>query len=135
MWRSALISAIFKKGNKCQAGNYRRVSITYATCKVLESLVREHIIELMKRNNFFTKKQYGLIAGRSTALQLLEVLDKWTVALYLGYSIDCVNIDYQKAFDTVPHKRLHNKLTSYGINEQLIAWIDISYQAECSKWE
>jgi hypothetical protein len=33
-------------------------------------------------------------------------------------------MDYQKAFDALPHKRLHNKLTSYGIHEQLIAWID-----------
>jgi hypothetical protein len=78
----------------------------------------------MKRNNFFTRKEYGFISGRSTALQLLEVLDKWTGALDLGYSIDCVYMDYQKAYDAVPHKRLHNKLTSYGIHEQLIAWID-----------
>jgi hypothetical protein len=119
MLRSALISAIFKK---CQAGNYRPVSLTSVACKVLERLVREQIIEFMKRNNF-TKKQYGFISGRSTALQLLEVLDKWTDALDLGYSIDCVYMDYQKAFDTVPHKRLHQKLTSYGINEKLIAWI------------
>ena len=40
MWRSALISAIFKKGNKCQAGNYRPVRLTFVACKVLESLVR-----------------------------------------------------------------------------------------------
>ena len=83
MWRSALISAIFETGNKCQAGNYRRVSITSVACNVFESLVREHIIKFMKRNNFFTKKQYGLISGRSTALQLLELLDKWTEALDL----------------------------------------------------
>jgi hypothetical protein len=124
MWRSAIISAIFKKGYKCQAGKYRPVSLTSVACKVLESLVREHIIEFMKRNNFFTKKQYGFISGSSTALQLLEVLDNWTEALDLGYSIDCIYMDYQKAFDTEPHKRLHNTLTSYGINEQLIAWID-----------
>ena len=124
MWRNALINAIFKKGNECQAANYRRVSITSVACKVLESLVREHIIECMKRNNLYTKKRYGFISGRSTALQLSEVFGKWTEALYLDYSIDCVYIDYQKAFDTVSHKRLHNKLTSYGINEQLIAWID-----------
>ena len=55
MWRSALISAIFKKGNKCQAGNYRPVSLISVACIVLESLVSEHIIEFMKRNNFFTK--------------------------------------------------------------------------------
>ena len=70
MRRSALISAIFKKGNKCQARNYRPVSLTSVACKVLESLVREHIKEYMKRNNFFTKKQYGFISGRSTAPEL-----------------------------------------------------------------
>ena len=121
MWRSALISAIFKK---CQTGNYRPVSLTSVACKVLESLVRKRIIEFMNRNNFFTKKQYGFISGPSTALQLLELLDKWTDALDLGYSIDCVYMDYQKTCNTVPQKRLHNKLTPYGINEQLIAWID-----------
>ena len=75
------------------------------------------------------KRKYAAYLELCTALQLLEVqnvLDKWTEALDLGYSIDCVYMDYQKAFDTVPHKRLHvhNKLTSYGINEQLMAWID-----------
>ena len=69
MWRSAIISAIFKKGYKCQAGNYRPVSLTSVACKVLESLVREHIIEFMKRNNFFTKKQYGFISGSSSAFR------------------------------------------------------------------
>lgn len=55
MWRSALISAILKKGNKCQAEKYRPVSLTSVACKVLESLVRQHIIEFMKRNNFLKK--------------------------------------------------------------------------------
>jgi hypothetical protein len=63
-----------------------------------------------------TRKEYGFIFGQSTALQLLEVIDKWTEALDLGYSIDCVYMDYQKAFDALPHTRLHNKLTSYGIH-------------------
>jgi hypothetical protein len=49
----------------------------------------------MKRNNFFTRKEYGFIFGRSTSLPLLEVLDKWIEALDLGYSIDCVYMDYQ----------------------------------------
>ena len=43
MWRSALISAIFKKGNKCQAGNYRPLSLTSVACIVLESLGNDHL--------------------------------------------------------------------------------------------
>ena len=51
----------------------------------MEKIIREHtcIIEHMKVNGLFSKKQYGFISGRSTTLQLLEVIDKWTEALDL----------------------------------------------------
>ena len=77
----------------------------------------------MKDNVFFSKKQYGLITGWSTTLQLLTVLDKWTEALDEGYSIDCVYMDYAKAFDTVPHRRLIHTLSAYGIKEKVVFWI------------
>ncbi len=40
------------------------------------------------------------------------------------WDIDIVYMDYMKAFDTVPHKRLHSKLTAYKISDQMIGWID-----------
>jgi sarcosine oxidase/L-pipecolate oxidase len=61
------------------------------------------------------KTQYGFISGRSTSLQLLEVLDKWTEALDNGHCVDCIYMDFQKAFDKVPHKKLLEKIKSYGI--------------------
>ena len=76
----------------------------------------------MKTNKLFSNKQYGFISGRSTTLQLLEVIDKWTEAIDNGKNVDCIYMDYQKAFDTVPHKRLLSKLHSYGISPQLIDW-------------
>ena len=122
-WKKAKISAILKKGDKCVAGNYRPVSLTSVVCKVMEKLIRNHIMSFMKRNNFFTNKQYGFISGRSTTLQLLEVMDKWTEALDRGETIDCIYMDYQKAFDTVPHNRLISKLRAYHISDQMINWI------------
>jgi hypothetical protein len=50
-----------------------------------------------------------------TSLQLLEVLDKWTEALDNGHCVDCIYMDFQKAFDKVPHKKLLEKIKSYGI--------------------
>jgi hypothetical protein len=44
----------------------------------------------MKANQLFSNKQYGFIEGRSTALQLLEVIDKWSEALDEGLDIDCI---------------------------------------------
>ncbi|CAG2224961.1 unnamed protein product [Mytilus edulis] len=71
-WKSALVSAIFKKGNKSQAKNYRPVSLTSVVCKIMEKIIREHIISYMKENKLFSNKQYGFISERSTSLQLLE---------------------------------------------------------------
>ena len=123
-WKKAKVSAIYKKGNKKIAGNYRPVSLTSIACKLLEQIIRKHIVNHMNSNNLFTPKQFGFISGRSTVLQLLSVLDKWTEALDRGEEIDCIYMDFSKAFDTVPHRRLVQKLGAYGINTSLINWID-----------
>ena len=67
-WKTALVSAIFKKGNKSLASNYRPVSLTSVVCKIMEKLVRSRILNRMKSQNLFTKRQYGFISGRSTSL-------------------------------------------------------------------
>ena len=54
----------------------------------------------MKKNMFFSPKQFGFISGRSTVLQLIHVLEKWTEILDNGGSLDCVYLDYMKAFDS-----------------------------------
>ena len=74
--------------------------------------------------NLFSKKQFGFITSRSTMLQLLEVLDKWTQAVDSGENVDCIYMDFQKAFDKVPHKRMISKLKSYGIEDPILSWIE-----------
>ena len=49
-----------------------------------------------------SNKQYGFITGRSTMLQLLHMLDKWTECLEKGGQIDAIYTDFEKAFDKVP---------------------------------
>ena len=63
----------------------------------------------MMVNNLFSSQQYGFVKGRSTVLQLLNVMDVWTNAIDNGYSIDTVYLDFTKAFDKVPHNRLHDE--------------------------
>ena len=57
-------------------------------------------------NNLFSDKQFGFIGGRSTSLQLLTVLDKWTKILDKGGTIHAIYMDFMKAFDKVPYRRL-----------------------------
>ena len=54
-------------------------------------------------NNLFSRKQFGFIAGRSTILQLLNFIDKWTQDLETGGQIDIIYTDFEKALDGVPH--------------------------------
>src|SRR5664279_6054594 len=61
--------------------------------------------------------------NRSCLTNLLETFEEWTSALEDGYGLDVLYLDYQKAFDTVPHRRLMVKLKWYGVGESLLNWI------------
>ena len=54
IWKCAIVTALFKKGDRKVAGNYRPVSLTCIICKVLESIVREYIVNHMKQNRLFS---------------------------------------------------------------------------------
>jgi hypothetical protein len=77
----------------------------------------------MKANGFISRKQFGFLNGRSTVLQLLKVIDKWTEILDRGGSVDVIYCDFMKAFDTVPHRRLISVLQYYGIDAPILPWI------------
>ena len=77
----------------------------------------------MMVNNLFSSQQYGFVKGRSTVLQLLNVMDVWTNAIDKGDSIDTVYLDFTKAFDKVPHNRLMSKMNSIGFNTETLHWI------------
>ena len=78
----------------------------------------------MKVNGLFSQKQYGFISGRSTVLQLIKILDEWTSEMHKANYTDVIYMDFQKAFDTVPHTRLISKLKSFNIRNDLVNWIE-----------
>ena len=75
-WKEANITPIFKKGDKKDPKNYCPVSLTSILCKVMESILKDYILDFLCKNNILSNKQYGFLPGRSTILQLLNVLDK-----------------------------------------------------------
>ncbi|RUS84500.1 hypothetical protein EGW08_007739 [Elysia chlorotica] len=119
--RPVSLTSVTCKGKKTSPGNYRPVSLTSVVCKITESLIRDHLIKHFTENDLLTNCQHGFISGRSCSTNLIAVLDLWTQALEENDSID--TIDFAKAFDTVPHKRLLLKLKGYGIEGKLLAWI------------
>ena len=67
-------------------------------------------------NNLLTKEQHGFVRNKSCTTNLLETLDYISASLDAGIPVDEILLDFAKAFDTVPHKRLLAKLKAYGFN-------------------
>ena len=98
-WKFANTVPIHKKGNKAEVSNCRPVSPTNVICKVMESIIRDHVMKYFLKKDLFSNRQYGFLKGRSTVLQLLRIIDEWTLNLDLGGQIDCIYMDFVKAFD------------------------------------
>ena len=123
VWKKAHVVPLFKKGKRSDPSNYRPVSLTSLVCKIMEKIVKKALIAHLEKNNLLTDNQHGFRSGRSCVTQLLEVLEEWTSEIDSGHCIDCVYLDYRKAFDTVSHKRLICKLQAYGITGHILDWI------------
>ena len=125
IWKEANITALYKnKGDKSDTTNYRPVSLTCLPSRLCEKTVRESIMNHMTLNNLFTDCQFGFRHKRSCILQLLDVLDDWSKYYDENKQIDTVYLNIKKAFDTVPHRRLLLKLKKYGIEGNILKWIE-----------
>ena len=90
----------------------------------MESFIRDKVLRHMRENDLLSEHQHGFLPGRSTITQLLEAMDYWTEALDSGNDIDIIYLDFQKAFDSVPHQRLLKKLKSYNIGGKVYKWLE-----------
>jgi len=92
----------------------------------MESLVKDRMTEFYAEKCALTplsSNQHGFTSGRSCLTNLLETFEAWTRILDEGYGLDVIFLDYRKAFDTVPHRRLLEKLRLSGISGRLLNWI------------
>jgi hypothetical protein len=123
-FRSANVTPLYKKGDKTIPGNYRPVSLTSVVCKIMESIIRERIEKYLYKNNLIAKQQHGFVKGKSCTTNLLETLDYISFLVDKGVAVDSIMLDFAKAFDTVPHRRLIAKLKAYGIDGLVLKWIE-----------
>lgn len=123
-WKSAAVVPIFKKGTRTDRANYRPISLTPVCCKVMESLIKDKLLHFLEEHDTISSEQHGFMHGRSCLTNLLEALESWTTALDEGWGIDIIYLDYRKAFDSVPPKRLIKRLQACGLSGNLLKWIE-----------
>ena len=123
-WRTAIVTPIFKKGDKSKAANYRPVSLTAICCKLCEHLIARAILDHLDTHSLLSDLQHGFRRKRSCESQLTIFIDELTRGVVNGSQIDAVVMDFSKAFDVVPHGSLLVKLRHYGIRGNTLKWID-----------
>ena len=77
---------------------------------VLESIMRDKIMEHIQKHKLIKESQHGFVKGRSRLTNLLVFLEEGTNYIDSGYPVDVIYLDFQKAFDKVPQGRLVSKL-------------------------
>ena len=92
-WKVANVSAIFKKGKLTSPGNYPPVSLMSVVCKLLESIIRDHIMKYLDERELLSEDQHGFRAGHSCITQLMEIVEVWTGMLDEGEELMlCIRI-------------------------------------------
>jgi ribonuclease P/MRP protein subunit RPP40 len=142
-WKLANVSALYKKGSKELAGNYIPVSLTSHVGKVMESVIKDVMVEYLMKNELINASQHGFVKGKSCLTNHLEFFEKVTEWVDNGEPVDVTYLDFQKAFDKVPHKRLLHKVKDMGIEGDLLCWLQdwlkdrkqrVCLAGECSEW-
>ena len=123
-WKIQNIAPIHKKGSKDEPGNYRPISLTSVPGKILESIVVDEIVNHLESNKLILDSQHGFRNGRSCLTNLLDFFHDMYSTYDSSRAIDILYLDFQKAFDKVPHKRLMAKIRSLGIIEEAADWIE-----------
>ena len=122
-WRKARVTPIFKKGSIHEASNYRPVSLTCVSCKLMEHIICHHVRAHLEEHSILSPFQHGFRGKRSPETQLIVTLHDFMNNWNAMEQVDMAVLDFSKAFDTVPHRSLLNKLSHYGVDGTTRSWI------------
>ena len=81
------------------------------------------MVDFLTRHNLINQTQLGFLKGRSCLTNLLDFMEHISKWADDGSPVDVIYLDFQKAFDKVPHQRLLIKLKSHGMGESVVNWV------------
>jgi len=122
-WLIAYVTPVYKKGDTTDPNNYRPIALTCTLCKIMETVIKDQLLQYLLQKQLISKKQHAFIKMHSTSTNLLECTHDWFVSISKHMCVDVVYIDFSRAFDSIVHSKLLCKLSTYGVEGKLLDWI------------
>ena len=113
--KTAHITPVYKKGSKNSCSNYGPISLLSSSGKIFEKCIHTRLYSYLIDNQLITKSKYGFRTRLLTSHAIFDLHNKILSGLDEKLNVFCNFLDLAKAFDTVDHKMLLQKLNCYGI--------------------
>jgi hypothetical protein len=124
----AKVKPLFKKKDRQDIQNYRPISILSVFSKLLERIMHNRLLLFLKKHNILTSEEHGFIESKSTETASHSFIQSVQEALDKHLYAEGIFLDLSKAYDVINHKRLLDKLDSYGNRGSMNKWFQ-SYLA------
>ena len=130
VWKQATVVPVFKKGSRTDPCNFKPISFT---CICAKYIVYSNVSKHLQKYAILCDAQHGFRPNRSYDTQLIITVNDSAESLNQGGQCDILTLNFSKAFDKVPHARLYQKLSHYGIRGPMLSWLQafLTNRSQC----
>ena len=119
-WKEANIIPLFKKGSRNKSVNYSPVSLTSVICKLLETIIKDHMMDFLVKHKLLNPFQHGFLKARSCLKMCYDFFEEITT-LWVQFMLNKTLTPQTRPLSVcpAPHKNNHNHLPSSGTRTKL----------------
>ena len=134
-WKIARVAPIYKDGSEDENSNYRLISVLPVISRLFEKLFYNQLYRFLNMNKLLFSQQSSFRLQHSVLTSLLKCTNDWCLNLEKSEYTAITCIDLKKAFDTVNHDILVQKLEHYGVKNKEIRWFRsyLTNRKQCCK--
>ena len=115
-WKHASVVPLHKKGDRCDPANYRPISINSVPGKLCEKCISVQLSSYLDKNHVLCDNQHGFRGNHSTETAMIDTVNYLLSSMDRGNVSTLLAADTSRAFDSIEHERLLDKLGWYGVD-------------------
>lgn len=119
-WKNTIVTPLYKAGDPSQPGNYRPIACIPLPAKLLEKCIHNQLYDYLESCNLLTDEQFGFRRFRNTQQSIFKFIDNIYQNINSSLSTIAIYVDFRKAFDTVDHQILLEKLKTFNLSNNSV---------------